>query len=49
MTLKRLFILSVILFFTENIMAQLPLSSPAENQRLLNDPVDISADFYNFS
>lgn len=49
MILKKIFTIGVILFFTGNLFAQLPLSSPAENQRLLNDPVDISADFYNFS
>ncbi|MGM0619719.1 MAG: TIM-barrel domain-containing protein [Bacteroidota bacterium] len=49
MKLKRFFLIVFILLFSGNLIAQLPLSSPAENHRLLNDPVDISADFYNFS
>jgi alpha-D-xyloside xylohydrolase len=47
--MKKLVILVVLFWGTAEVFAQLPLSSPAENHRLLNDPVDISADFYNFS
>ena len=46
--MKKLVILLSLLLGTSEIFAQLPLSSPAENHRLLNDPVDISEDFYNF-
>ena len=43
-----IFIILMIVVFVK-VSAQLPLSSPAHNQRLLNEPVDISEDFYNFS
>ncbi len=42
-------ILFLFLMFFSNLKAQLPLSSGAPNQRLLNEAVDISEDFRNFT
>jgi alpha-D-xyloside xylohydrolase len=38
-----------LLGFSSESFAQLPLSSGAQNHRLLNDALDISEDFYNFA
>ncbi len=42
-------LLSLFFGFSAGIKAQLPLASGAPNQRLLNEAVDISEDFRNFS
>jgi alpha-D-xyloside xylohydrolase len=49
-TLKYLFIiLSFIISPHSTLRGQIPLSSPDRNQALLNEPIDISSDFRNFS
>ncbi|MCF7803074.1 MAG: alpha-xylosidase [Candidatus Marinimicrobia bacterium] len=46
----RLFLIIVILAsFTATTFAQIPMHSPDECQALLNEPIDISSDFRNFS
>jgi alpha-D-xyloside xylohydrolase len=43
------FLIAVLLLMFGSLRAQLPLASGAPNQALLNEPVDISEDFRNFS
>ncbi len=48
----RYYIMVILFFiipFVSNISAQIPEHSPDKNQRLLNEPIDISGDFRNFS
>ncbi|NQU85343.1 MAG: alpha-xylosidase, partial [Mariniphaga sp.] len=47
--MKRLIIAITLLFCAVSGYAQLPLASGASNQALLNEPIDISEDFRNFS
>jgi alpha-D-xyloside xylohydrolase len=42
-------LLSLLLASSLGIRAQLPIASGAPNQRLLNEAVDISEDFRNFT
>jgi alpha-D-xyloside xylohydrolase len=42
-------VLTLIVFLNSTILAQIPMHSPDNNQALLNEPLDISGDFRNFS
>lgn len=42
-------ILFLVTAFSSGTIAQIPIHSPNKNQTLLNEPIDISSDFRNFS
>ena len=42
-------VLPLIAFLNSTVWGQIPMHSPGKNQVLLNEPVDISSDFRNFS
>jgi len=46
---KFLYYLLILLSFSFQVIAQIPISSPDRKQALLNEPLDISGDFYNYS
>lgn len=51
LTFNKISFYTVLIFVTAfiNTTAQIPVHSPGETQALLNEPVDISGDFRNFS